>query len=262
MPKLNQPRRIHGYGWKPSLPGVLAQVADTSTLPILPEVDPRADLPPVFDQLNLGSCTANATAAAFEYDLHLDGHRSGRLSRLWIYWHERRIEGSLGQGDTGAMGSDAFIAAATVGVPLESDWPYVISKFNPKTPPAKATRDALKHYQLKKPTHLVPQVKSQIQQVLSNRQTISFGFTVYQSFEDDASWSNGEMPVPDVNREAPLGGHEVLLCGYPQALPDYALARNSWSAGWGLGGYFLFPWKVLLDRAMCGDLRTIVRTTL
>lgn len=255
-------RQIHRYGWKPSLPGVCAQLADTTGLTPKPEVDPRKHMPAVFDQGELGSCTANATAAAFQYDQWLDGHHIGALSRLWIYWQERRIEGSLAQGDVGAMGSDAFIAASTVGVPAESDWPYVISKFNPATPPAKATKDAAKHYLLHKPVHVVPQVDTSVRLVLSNQQTIAFGFTVYQSFEDDASWSAGKMPNPNPKREQVLGGHEVLLCGYLEADPDYFLVRNSWGAGWQLGGYFLFPRSVLLNRSVCSDFRTIVRSTL
>ena len=236
----------------------MGATADTSTLPILPEVDPRKAMPPVFDQGQLGSCTANATAAAFEHDANLDGHKIGRLSRLWIYYQERRIEGSLGQGDTGAYGSDAFRAAATVGVPSEKDWPYDISTFD-HIPPSKATKDALTHYHLTKPTKSVPQTQHAIKQVLSNRQTIAFGFTVYESFEDSTRWSKGRMPIPDATREQVLGGHEVLLVGYLKSEPHYALARNSWGSKWALAGYFLFPWSILLDRSVCSDLRTIQR---
>lgn len=250
-------RQIHHYGWKPSLPGVLAEVADTTGLVVKPEVDPRAIMPPVFDQGQLGSCTANATAAAFEHDANLDGKKPGRLSRLWLYWQERSIEGSLSQGDCGAMGSDAFIAAASVGVPAEADWPYDIAKFNPPAPPAKAEKDALAHYHLTKPTHLVSQTETALKQVLSNQQTVAFGFTVYSSFED--TWAQqGVMPIPK-HGEQVLGGHEILLCGYLAKMPLHALCRNSWGSSWGIGGYFFFPWSELLKKSVCSDFRTIVR---
>ena len=87
-------RRINRYGWKPSLPDLRDYVADSSTLKIDDEVDPRKDLPPVFDQGQLGSCTANAVAAAVEYDAKLNGNDPGTLSRLWIYYYERKLEGS------------------------------------------------------------------------------------------------------------------------------------------------------------------------
>lgn len=259
------PRSIRRYGWKPSLPGVLARLADTSGLPMLPEVDPRLRMPSVFNQLALGSCTANATGAAFQYDAMLDGKLKATdyLSRLWIYWQERRLEGSLGQGDTGAMGSDAFIAAAQVGVPSEKDWPYNPARFDPAKPPAKALKDAHGHYLLTKPTHVVDQSEVAFKQVLSNQQTIAVGFTVYSSFEDDSLWVKGRMPVPKRGEQV-LGGHEVLVVGYLEAEPEYALLRNSWGPEWNpsYGGYFLMPWSIITNRRVVQDCRTIVRTTL
>ena len=247
----------HRYGWKPSLPGVLATAADTTGLAVKPEVDPRNALPPIFDQGQLGSCTANATAAAFEYDAHLDGRTTGRLSRLWIYYYERAIEGSLGQGDTGAFGSDAFKVASIDGICAETYWPYKIAKFQ-NEPSAKAKSEAT--YHLTKPTHLVAQSESAFKRVLSNNQTIAFGFTVYESFEDDSRWSRGEMPIP-IKGESVLGGHEVLMVGYIKAAPGFMLCRNSWGTSWQeLGGYFLFPTAELVKRSVCSDFRTIVRS--
>ena len=68
-------------------------------------------MPRIFDQGQLGSCTANAVAAAIEYDWILDnagGHVRPRPSRLFIYYCERMIEGSLGQGDTVLFGRDGL----------------------------------------------------------------------------------------------------------------------------------------------------------
>ena len=49
-----QPRRIQRYGWKPSLPDLRDHIADASELAVRDEVDPRGELPPVFDQGQLG----------------------------------------------------------------------------------------------------------------------------------------------------------------------------------------------------------------
>lgn len=240
----------HVYGWRRPLPGLTYPFADTDGLQVAPEVDPRAQMPPVFDQGQLGSCTANATAACFQYDAIMDGKDCGELSRLWIYYFERAIEGTLSQGDCGAMGHDAFTVAKK-GIPDETRWPYDIARFEAK-PPNKP-----RAYMLSKTVHAVPQSETSIKQVLSNKQTIAFGFTVYSSFED--AWPHaGVMPVPKKG-ESVLGGHEVLIVGYLKAHPQYALVRNSWGPSWGLGGYFLFPWKVLLDTNTASDFRTIVR---
>jgi C1A family cysteine protease len=107
-------------------------------LPVLDEVDPRADLPAVFDQGQLGSCTANAVAAAVEYDAKLGGADPGFLSRLWIYYYERQLEGAPADQDTGAYGRDGFKVCQKLGVPLESDWPYDTSS-SPTTRPRPST---------------------------------------------------------------------------------------------------------------------------
>ena len=88
----------------------------------------------MFDQGQLGSCTANAVAGAVEYDAKLNGSDPGFLSRLWIYYYERRLEGSPADQDTGAQGRDGFKVCQKLGVPLEQDWPYDIAKFSDEPP--------------------------------------------------------------------------------------------------------------------------------
>ena len=245
----------HGLGWVRPLPGrgalELLPHVDTAELKILTEVDPRKKMPPALNQLALGSCTANATGRAFRYDTIMDGKDCGELSRLWIYYFERAIEHTLDQGDCGAEGHDAFTVAKHF-IPNETLWPYDISKFEIKPPNIQP-----RAYKLTKPVHAVPQNESTIKQVLSNNQTISYGFTVYKGFEEP--WSQtGVMPEPNMSEEV-LGGHENLLCGYLKQYPDHFLSLNSWSAEWGLGGYFLFPKAAFLNPNMVSDLRTIVR---
>lgn len=247
----------HHGGYRRTPAAFRPPLADHTGLTILPEVDPRGDLPPIFDQGQLGSCTANATAALFQYDAILDGTDPGLLSRLWIYYNERKIEGELGQGDTGAIGSDAFKVATTVGVCSETDWPYDITTFQGPIPRA-ATKDA-GYYRLAKPYRSVVPTVEALKAVLSNRQTVAFGFSVYESFEDYETAKTGIVPMPDVKNERLLGGHEVLLVGYLKDEPDYGLCRNSWGTSWGLSGYFLMPWKLLTSRTLASDWTTIVR---
>ena len=249
------PRSIRRYGWKPSLPDLRDHIADASGLKVLDEVDPRADLPDVFDQGQLGSCTANAVAAAVEYDAKLGGSDPGFLSRLWIYYYERKIEGAPADKDTGAFGRDGLKVCNTVGVPLEKDWPYDTAKFSDE-PPASLAGEAKQHRISN--YRSVPRNLDSMKAVLSNRQTIPFGFTVYESFESKPVADTGIVPMP-TRAEKTLGGHEVLLVGYLKDQPNYALVRNSWGSGWGLKGYFLMPWAYILDANLASDFRTIRR---
>ena len=249
------PRNIRRYGWKPSLPDLRDHIADASELKVLDEVDPRADLPDVFDQGQLGSCTANAVAGAVQYDAKLNGSDPGFLSRLWIYYYERKIEGSPADQDTGAYGRDGFKVCKTIGVPLENDWPYDIAKFS-EEPPASLAEEARQHRISN--YRSVPRNLDSIKAVLSNRQTIAFGFTVYESFESQEVAQTGIVPMPTRN-ERTLGGHEVLLVGYLTNEPNYGLVRNSWGTGWGMEGYFLMPWAYLMDANLASDFRTIRR---
>ena len=249
-------RRITRYGWKPSLPDHRDLLADTTGLGVLPEVDPRPQMPPVYDQGQLGSCTANAVGSALEYDGMLDGAEAVTPSRLFIYYCERQIEGSLGKGDTGAFGRDGFKAARRYGTPPETDWPYDITKYA-DDPPATAWTDAAAH-KLEKSYKSVTRSVNQFKQVLSNKQTIAFGFSVYDSFESADVAKTGIVPMPTQD-EQQIGGHEVLAVGYLASEPNYLLVRNSWGEGWGLGGYFLMPWQYILSTDLASDFRTIVR---
>lgn len=206
-------------------------------------------MPVVWDQGQLGSCTANAVAAALQFNHGVvTGVKARRPSRLDIYYGERQLEGSLGQGDTGAYGRDGFKFAQQTGYLLERKWPYFIENFQ-DAPPA-GTR-----IKLEQDYASVPQTVDAIKAALSNRQTIAFGFSVYSSFESSKVATTGIVPMP-AKTEAHLGGHEVLAVGYLEAQPDYVLCRNSWGTGWGVDGYFFFPWEYICG-SLASDLRTI-----
>jgi C1A family cysteine protease len=251
-------RQIQGFGWKPSLPDQRDLVADTSEIVVARQVDPRADLPPVYDQGHLGSCTANAVAAALQYHNILDGDDYGTPSRLFIYYFERWLEGAPAGQDTGAYGRDGFKVAARWGTPPETDWPYSDDNPGPfeQEPPASVVELAAQH-KLRERYRSVPRSVDAFKAALSNRQTVAFGFTAYESFRSPQVARTGIVPLPSRD-ERQIGGHEMLMVGYLAAEPNYALVRNSWGPGWGLDGYCLFPWAYVLS-ALANDFRTIRR---
>src|SRR4029079_3357244 len=89
------PRLVQWYGWVPDIPDqrdimYSAPPHVLSTMP--PSVDLRSKCPPVYDQGQLGSCTANAIGAALEFAQIKQQEEEFVPSRLFIYYNERVME--------------------------------------------------------------------------------------------------------------------------------------------------------------------------
>jgi len=242
------------YGWRPDHPDIrdfLLAVEPAKTLP--KKVSLRAQMPPVYDQGQLGSCTANSIGAILEFNEMKQAERDAATpSRLFIYYNERAMEGTISQ-DSGAEIRDGIKSVAQLGAPPETDWPYVITKFA-KKPSAKSYRDALKHEAIRYAR--VPQTEMGLQNVLAAGYPISFGFTVYESFESDVG-PDGIVPMPEPD-ERTLGGHAVVAIGYKQIRGQlYFECRNSWGPDWADGGYFWLPASYITSRNLAQDFWVI-----
>ena len=129
------PRKIEGYGWVPDLPDGrdLLYAAPLKPQAKLPDnFDLRKSCPKIYNQGALGSCTANAIAAALEFDqLKQRLKNVFTPSRLFIYYNERAMEGSI-KSDSGAMLRDGVKSVAKRGACSEASWPYEIARFRDK----------------------------------------------------------------------------------------------------------------------------------
>jgi C1A family cysteine protease len=202
----------------------------------------------VYDQGQLGSCTANAIGAALEFD-QMKQRQTAVFgpSRLFIYYNERVIEHTVND-DAGAMIRDGIKSVAKQGAPHEDIWPYDISKFKVK-PPAKAYSDATKHQALL--YQRVNQTLPELRAALASGFPFVFGFSVYESFESDAVAKSGHAPMPKP-KEKQLGGHAVMAVGY-DTKNKWFIIRNSWGTGWGMQGYFTLPFAYLTDSNLADD---------
>ena len=129
-------RTVQRFGWVPDLPDArdFLYSAPEDVLVALPKkVDLSAKMPPVYDQGQLGSCTANAIGAAFEFEQMKQQQKDFMPSRLFIYYNERAIEGTI-DSDSGAMIRDGIKSVAKIGVCPEDTWPYDIARFTEKPP--------------------------------------------------------------------------------------------------------------------------------
>ena len=247
--------KISRYGWLPDLPDhrdhlYAAPVASAGALPA--SFDLRTQCPPVYDQGQLGSCTANAIAAAVQFDqMKQKLAEIFTPSRLFIYYNERAMEHTVAS-DSGAQIRDGIKSVGKLGDCPENEWPYVISKFKTK-PSAKCYSDALK-YKAVSYQRLTP-ILSQLKGCLASGFPFVFGFTVYESFESAQVAKTGHALLPKSNEQV-IGGHAVVDVGYDDA-KQWFIVRNSWGNSWGMKGYFTLPYSYLTDSNLADDFWTI-----
>jgi C1A family cysteine protease len=251
---MKKPTAINAwYGWVPDRPDQRDQLYSTIAAPprTLPRaVDLRPTCSPVEDQGRLGSCTANALVGSLEFLEKKAGKRVTDLSRLFVYYNERTLEGTVNE-DAGAMIRDGVKTLVKLGVCTEKKWGYDIGKFAVK-PPVACYRQALTH-RLESYHRLL--TLQDMRSCLAEGYSFVFGFTVYEAFESRAVAKTGQLNLPK-RREKALGGHAVMAVGYNETSRRF-LVRNSWGSDWGQQGYFTMPYAYLDDRNLADDFWTL-----
>src|SRR5512135_1840875 len=108
------------YGWRKDTPDPRDFYYAAPMRAKLPtSVDLRSSCPPVYDQGDLGSCTAQAIAASIEYSHWLQSMPDFMPSRLFIYYNERVLEHSVSS-DSGASIRDGMKTCNKQGACAES----------------------------------------------------------------------------------------------------------------------------------------------
>lgn len=216
----------------------------TNKLPI--KIDLRSRMPPVYDQLKMGSCSANAITSAVEYDI--SGFRG---SRLFLYYNEKVLENEKSN-DSGAILFDGIRALVKYGICEESYYPYIPEHFN-KEPPVAAYTNALlqRDISIKKLDNDMNSLKN----CLVSGSPFVTSIYIFTSFESDTTAANGVIPSPS-RLDENLGGHAILICGYDDASGCW-IGQNSWGTTWGDKGYFYLPYVYLLDSSLSSEAWSI-----
>lgn len=214
-------------------------------------VDLRAGCPPVYEQKGLNSCSANAVAAAVEFDLMKQkNERVIFPSRLFIFYNARAMEGT-----TRSNGSvhirDAVKSVARYGDCPESLWPYIEHRFARK-PPRRCYERALKYRAVE--YRRIRRNLDDFRGCLASGYPFVFGFSSHEKFEDVVK-NTGVLNMPS-RGEKVLGNHAVVAVGYDDSRRRF-IVRNSWGKRFGLGGYFTMPYDYLLKEDLSADFWAI-----
>ena len=144
-----------------------------------PKVDLRSMMTAVENQGEIGSCTANATAGAYEYLVRTTQNADYDVSRLFMYYNARKSQG-LEDEDSGALIEWLMEQMSTKGACSETTWPYNPKKFT-KKPPKEAYEEA-KNYKITKYEHVETDLNTW-KSVLAEGYPIIFGIEIYESFQ-------------------------------------------------------------------------------
>lgn len=226
-------------GWKKDAPDhrdwMLSAPSPRIALPDAARVD--MSHVPVFDQLDIGSCTANASCSAVAYLDGLDDGQARVYSRLFLYARTRQWDLVDLADDAGSSIRDAFKVLHDQGVCLEEDWPYGHGhdRFYLDPGPVQSAK-ALDHQALF--YYRCPSLRT-------IRASIAHGFPVVAGFDcplsifDPYTTKTGDVIYPS-DPTSFDGGHAILLIGYDDdrtVVGDRGAFRfrNSWGA-WGEDG--------------------------
>ncbi|AMC13380.1 peptidase C1 [Liberibacter crescens] len=212
---------------------------------------------PVYDQGELNSCTANAFAAAIQYDRMKHWAKKDFIpSRLFIYYNERSLENRISY-DSGIVTlRDGILTLYKQGVCPESEWTYDYTYGDKTTglfpadskavtkPPETAYQHALA-YRIARYERLPLQL-SQLKACLAAGHVFVIGFAIFES------WFAGENGTPLVVMPVPLvtdttrTNHAVVVTGYDDETQLFKI-RNSWGDNVGEKGHFYIPYICFLD---------------
>lgn len=205
----------------------------------------------VEDQGDIGSCTCNSSTSAMEFTQKKERGVDLQLSRLFAYDKVREYEGTPLTEDSGAEIRDVMKILSNVGTPLESQYPYDLSKWN-VDPPASLNAEAAKnrialYYRCPSP--------------LTIKASIAQGFPVVGGFQVPESMMSNEVARTGIVKfdaaEQIVGGHAVLFTGYDDEKRMLQF-MNSWSDAWGDGGYGYLDYA-FLEHGYADDFFTVRR---
>lgn len=209
-------------------------------------VDLRPYLTEVEDQSATNSCVANAIAGAYEYlRVRITGKYKD-VSRLFIYYNARLMDGI--EGDEGSSIATSIQVLQEMGTCKEKTWPYKVGKVN-KKPHDDAYTEAARF--LIEEAEKISLDLNTMKHCLAEGHPFIFSLALFNSF--DRAGRRGRVPTPDPESEAGREEHtrHAMLCvGYSDTRQVF-IVRNSWGVDWGDEGYCYIPYAYMTNPEYC-----------
>lgn len=210
------------------------------------KVDLRNALSAVEDQKTIGSCVAQGIVGALEYHEKKNGVPYEDLSRLFLYYNTRVIQGTVRE-DSGCEIRLALKALSKQGICKESFWKYDCRRYRTE-PPEKCYTDGLRYTNI---SYYRLSTASEIKSALTEGYPVVFGAELFSSFMSEEVAKTGSVQLP-VENDMSEGGHCMLIVGYDDSTGRF-IVRNSWGKKWGQKGYCTMPYGYIGNRNLAGD---------
>ena len=203
-----------------------------------------ADLGPVRDQGNSGSCTGQAMAGfmdwlAKRFQRYLPQTPPSQFSALFVYAEERIGDGSF-PADAGSDSRSGMKVLNQMGICADSLMPFSDTAIRQRPSAVGLTQAAPFRIGAYHRVWLDAGLATS-RSVLASGYCHCIGIPVYPAIESDEVAATGILPIPK-QLATPSGAHEMLVYGYDDA-QALEKVRNSWGAAWGIAGDLRIPYE-------------------
>ena len=246
----------HVRGWRPEAEDHRVSKIMTVPNPSWPRAV-RNKWVAIKDQGQVGDCTANGTCEAAEV------LGAPPLSRLYLYYYTRALEGTPANEDSGATVGSALATLAARGCPPEVEWDYSDAEVRfAIPPPAKLDPDANQHKAVL--YYRCPDLSTLIGAIVAGHPCV-FGFKCPENMFGTDCMKTGKVIYPDAT-EGFEGGHCTGIAGFDLDMQlgndkGALVLPNSWGTSVGDYGYFYLPTR-FVDDGLAGSIYALVEVML
>ena len=234
-------------------------------------VDLRSEMPPVFAQGWLGSCTGQAVGGLLDYYLrNTEAHR-WRASRMCLWWYGKIASGKKPEDNDGASIEDVLGVVKTGVCREHLFWRYPVFNNDVHNQTCLENCSTVgrqgKEWTQKPPTQEAEKNRGNItvtqfddldvtgencglvhiKAALAQGQPVVIGLLI-DGLAFAMTGSDGEIIVVSP-KDKNLSGHAMLAVGYIEGsdtlTSDSLILRNSYGADWGAQGYGYLPYEYL-----------------